>query len=93
MQLGKRFDHTSARDDEHHDVVKICIIVDALDPRRIRRARIRQRGDDANARIPIRCPECGVTREYSRDEIESFQSEQRLTVTDWPQREPAPAPS
>jgi len=48
MPLGKRFDHTSARGDEHHDVVEVCIVVDALDPRRIRRARIRQRGDDAD---------------------------------------------
>jgi hypothetical protein len=48
MQLGKQFDHTSARDDEHHDVVKVRIVVDALNPRRIRRARIRQRGDDAD---------------------------------------------
>ena len=42
-QLEKHLDHGSAGGDENHHIVKVCIVVDALDPGWIRRARERQR--------------------------------------------------
>jgi hypothetical protein len=43
IQREKQLDHASAGGDEDHHIVKVCIVVDTLDPGRIRRARIRQR--------------------------------------------------
>jgi hypothetical protein len=50
IRLEERLDHAGAGGDEPHHIVEIRVVVDALDPGRIRRARVGQRGDGADGR-------------------------------------------